>query len=285
MKYRVELTALFRSLEQEISSFSRNWQAQGAAKVYCIAPYVQGRVPDGVEVDSINGADALALVDTALSEFRLRENQSPGSVIRLPGVARCEDSLLPRLVDINARKDQLREAIVQAAPKYRARNTLMRRLFPGRNMLQVYRHIHVAEPEVTRIAYSWSPVTSATTTLSHEQVRELITARLESATHMEPDDARAHEIALDTLGALTSGSKVIQRRPVAPHPRITLFNGRGRGASKKMHHANLPVFVAHDQRIDLGTLSPYDPSARRHTRSDAKNLIPLLYPLHLYMTQ
>lgn len=284
MTYLVELLSLFRSLEEEISAFSRAWLMQGTATVYRIALYKEGRVPDGVDVESVRGSSAVELVDSALNEFKLREGQAPGSVFRVPGIAHCQKDLLPQLAKINARKDQLRQAIVHSAPTTRARNVLVRRLFPGRNMLQVYRHIHFAGPDVTRIAFAWSPVTSATTTLTQVEARMLITTRLDESVSMEPEVIQSHEIALQALGALTAASKVIQRRPVAPHPRITLFTGNGRKASKKTHHANLPLFVAHGQSVGIGTLKTYDPGTRRRTRSDQKKLVPLLYYLNLYMT-
>lgn len=283
LAFRLELLHALAALEHSVAEFVQRWQEEGEARVYRIALYAQGRVPDIVNVEPVDGADAVELTAAAVGEFELQAGQAPGSVFRLPGVARCCPSLMSDIARINDSKDRFREAVAIAAPSSRARNTLVRRLFPGKNMLQVYRHIHCASSDISRIAFSWSPVTSASTTLARDDAIDLIVRRRDGAADVDPNLFDAFTIALDTLAELSPSTLVIQRRPVAPHPRMTLFTGSGRDALKRTHHANIPVFVSRDQSVDCGALKSYDPSSKRRMRRDTKNLQPLLFPLHLYI--
>ena len=115
----------------------------------------------------------------------------------------------------------------------------------------------------------------------------LASARRSSAAgaFRDADQKLAFERAWERLGSLGANARVLRRREVAPHPRVTLFEGKGRGAPKRMHHANLPVFAFGREPFPVTALKDFDVTRRRKRRADATAPAPLLPPLGLFVAE
>ena len=244
-----------------------------------------GAVPPYVAVEALHGRAALEACAGALCRFARAADQVPTTSWRLPGIVFCLDDLEADVHGLNAAKDALREALAETAPTALDRRALVKRLLPGRSMLQVYRHAHVATPAVTRAGFTWSPTTAGTTTLDVEAAAALIEERLAGGGFRDAAQREAFERAWERLGRLGAGARILRRREVAPHPRVTLFEGKGRGAPKRMHHANLPVFAFGREPFPVTALKDFDVTRRRKRRSDATAPTPLLAPLGLFVAE
>ena len=244
-----------------------------------------GSVPPLIPSRALHGRAALEACADALCRFARAADQVPTTAWRLPGIVFCLDDLEDRVHALNAAKDALRTAINEAAPAALDRRALAKRLLPGRSMLQVYRHAHVASREAMRAGFTWSPTTAGTTTLSVEAAAAFIEERLTGGGFRDTEQRLAFERAWERLGTLGSNARILRRREVAPHPRVTLFEGKGRGAPKRMHHANLPVFVFGRDPFPITPLKDFDVTRRRKRRSDASAPTPLLPPLGLFVSE
>lgn len=244
-----------------------------------------GSVPPHIPVGPLHGRAALLAAADALCRFARAAEQVPTTAWRLPGIVFCMDDLEARVHELNAAKDDLRAALAEAAPAALDRRALVKRLLPGRSMLQVYRHAHVAVPAAMRAGFTWSPTTAGTTTLSVEAAAAFIEERLAGGAFRGTEQRVAFERAWERLGTLGANARILRRREVAPHPRVTLFEGRGRGAPKRMHHANLPVFVFGRGPFPITALKDFDVTRRRKRRSDATAPLPLLPPLGLFVSE
>ena len=242
-----------------------------------------GSVPPHIPAVSLHGRAALDACADALCRFARAADQVPTTAWRLPGIVFCMDDLEARVHALNAAKDALRAALIETAPASLDRRALVKRLLPGRSMLQVYRHAHVAAPTAMRAGFTWSPTTAGTTTLSVEAAATFIEERLAGGAFRDTEQRIAFERAWERLGSLGAGARILRRREVAPHPRVTLFEGKGRGAPKRMHHANLPVFVFGRDPFPVTPLKDFDVTRRRKRRSDATAPQPLLPPLGLFV--
>lgn len=268
-----------------IERFNARWQAaEHRAEVYTVPLHEGGEVPPLIPVRRVAGAAATRLSAEGLLRFARAPEQVPTTAWRLPGVVFCIEDLSAELHAINAAKDRLRELVKAEAATESERRKLVRRLFPGQSVLQLYRHAHVASPDVERIAFTWSPTTAASSTMTVRDAARLVEDRLAHGDFFDIDQRRSFEIAWQTLGRLNHGeTRIIRRKTVATHPRVSLFEGRGRGAPKLMHHANLPVFVFGRDRLPVTPLKDFDVTQRRKRRSDQKLLVTLLNGLDLYV--
>jgi len=129
-----------------VDRFNDHWpQYIKQAVAYKIPFYENGKVPDVVEVDRIDGGDAVELCKAAFRAFSRQPGvQHPGNVYRLPGYIELDRLLLDEIDEINGLKAKLQNTIKELHPKPTSRNQYCRRVFPGRVMLQAYRRIHTA---------------------------------------------------------------------------------------------------------------------------------------------
>ena len=193
-------------------------------------------MPPHIPVGSLHGRAAIEACADALCRFARAADQVPTTAWRLPGIVFCMDDLEAQVHSLNAAKDALRAALVEAAPT--ALDRRARRQAPVAGAVRcsrVYRHAHVAAPDAMRAGFTWSPTTAGTTTLSVEAAAAFIEERLAGGAFRNSEQRVAFEMAWKRLGSLGAGARILRRREVAPHPRVTLFEGKGRGAPKRMH--------------------------------------------------
>ena len=187
---------------------------------------------------------------------------------------------------LNAAKDALREAVARAAPVALDRRALVKRLLPGRSMLQVYRHAHVASPAAMRAGFTWSPTTAGTTTLSVEAAAAFIEERLTGGAFRDTEQRIAFERAWERLGTLGGNARILRRREVAPAPARHAVRGQGAGA-RPSACTTRTCRCSRSGRdpFPITPLKDFDVTRRRKRRSDATAPAPLLPPLGLFVAE
>jgi len=276
----------FSALESAVDELCRWWRPLVLrSAVYALPVLGERRVPDVLDVDTSRGEGAIEAAARAYHQFRLMDAQDAGTAFRLPGWIVVDSDDLEPVHHVNRSKDELRAAIRAVAEEGPARERLCRRLFPSCSMNQIYRRVVTAEERLEALRFTWSPTTVATTRLAPTDVHASLGRQLTEALAANRTEwVQALEIARRRVASLPSSAKVLRRRPVAPHPRATLFVTRGRGARKSMVHANLPIMLTRASAdAEISDLRPFDRARRRAQRSDKRALEPILEGLHLYV--
>ena len=280
----------FDALVDAVESFNHWWTDHALdSEAYVLHTVSNEDQPDrasssaSIDVERLQGRRAVEPIANMIKQFERVEGQVPGTVLRLPSLVVVDGLDRRRLHRLNVRKDALREAIAAAVPAGIQRDRFCRRLFPGVSMLQVYRHLpfsdEISHPQ--RVAFTWSPVTVSTKVLDAGEVLTLFDER-EKVARMEQQEAVLDAIAIARrlVATLPKSHSIVRRKPVAPHPRVTVF---GTSRVKHMLHANLPLFLpAACRDIPVTELTSFDPNCRRKIRSDRKKVWPILESLNLY---
>ena len=276
----------FAELERAVAAMNGWWSGRVLrGGVYALPVLTERSVPDVLDVETTLGEAAIDSAARAFRQFRLLDIQDAGTAFRLPGWLIVDAEELAPVHAVNAHKESLRAAIRELAEEAPDRERLCRRLFPGCSMNQIYRRIVTVEERLEAVRFTWSPTTVSTTRLAPADVYATLEKRLAEALAANRTEwVQALEIARRRVASLPSSSVVLRRRPVAPHPRATLFVTRGRGAKKSMIHANLPVMLTrHSADLTVSDLRGFDRDRRRRQRSDKRVLEPILEGLHLYV--
>ena len=281
-----DLVARFTALELAVGAMNGWWSSRVLRMAVHELPVLTERsVPDLLEVETLRGERAIESAARAYRQFRLLDVQEAGTAFRLPGWIVVDDDSLEPVHEVNRLKDSLRAAIRAVEEEGPARERLCRRLFPGCSMNQIYRRIVTPAEPLVALRFTWSPSTVSTTRLAPQAVHETLGRRLDEALAADRHEwVHALEIARRRVASLPSSSVVLRRRPVAPHPRATLFVTRGHGAQKSMVHANLPVVLPRScAEMEVKDLREFDRSRRRAQRSDKRVIEPILEGLFLYV--
>ena len=281
-----ELVARFAALELAVGALNGWWSSKVLRMAVHELPVLTERsVPEVLEVATRRGERAVDAAARAYRQFRLLDVQDAGTAFRLPGWIVVDDDELEPVHEVNRLKESLRAAIRALEEEGPARERLCRRLFPGCSMNQIYRRIVTSEEPLVALHFTWSPSTVSTTRLAPRTVYQTLGKRLDEALAANRHEwVQALEIARARVASLPSSSVVLRRRPVAPHPRATLFVTRGQGARKSMIHANLPVILPRScADMEVKDLRGFDRARRRAQRSDKRVIEPILEGLFLYV--
>ena len=280
------LLARFAALELAVGTMNGWWSRRVLrASVYTLPVLEERSVPEVLEAETLRGERAIEAAARAYRQFRLLDIQDAGTAFRLPGWIVVDADELEPVHEVNRLKGALREAIRSLEEEGPARERLCRRLFPGCSMNQIYRRVVVQESPIEALRFTWSPSTVATTRLAPQAVHENLGKRLEEARAQGRHEwVQALEIARGRLASLPSSAVVLRRRPVAPHPRATLFVSGGATGTKSMVHANLPIVLSRAcAEVPVKDLRSFDRERRRRQRSDKRVLEPILEGLYLYV--
>mgnify|MGYP003866664263 CR=1 FL=1 len=281
-----DLVERFASLERAVGAMNGWWSARVLrGGVYALPVLGERSVPDVLDVEISRGERAIDSAARAYRQFRLLDVQDAGTAFRLPGWLVVDEDDLTPVHEVNRLKEELRSAIRAVAEEAPDRERLCRRLFPRCSMNQIYRRVVTVDGPLEALRFTWSPSTVSTTRLEPAAVHATLEKRRATALAANRTEwVQAIEIALRRVASLPSSSVVLRRRPVAPHPRATLFVTRGRGAKKSMVHANLPIVLPRScADIEVSDLRGFDRERRRRQRSDKRVLEPILEGLHLYV--
>ena len=277
---------LMKELCELIDAFNLDWPYNATeAVVFKVPYYADGLVPERIEVERACGEEAIAACSRSFRAFSRPQTQHPGSVFRLPGYVLLNRLLLDEIDAVNRLKDELQESVKSRYTTERSRNAFYRTEFPGRVMLQVYRHIYSVRSPVKRVRFTWSPSTFATRTIAKGEAIKLLINRIESGVDAtDSDRQQALRIAIEKIHALPKTASVVIRKPRSPYPIATLFHTTGRNAIKKMIPLSTPIFIGPGiagDPVDIGELRSFNQAQRRRTRSDKKQTEVLFAPLYL----
>ena len=224
---RIELLEQVDQLRTLLSDLVM-WLADQAltGAVYPLPVLTQAEVPPLIVPRLVEGAEAVQLACTALTRLDRLSAQHPSTVMRLPGWLQLTTDPSPMLIEINALKGSIQTTLRSAFSTASTRSKACRELFPGVQMNQLYRHLHVIDPATSRMSFHWQPRSVASTHLSVQQAISLLHQAQDDPTLMTSEGAQqAVTIALEHIASLSQGGpfQLLCRTALDPHPRVALL--------------------------------------------------------------
>ncbi|MFC0667017.1 DNA replication terminus site-binding protein [Azotobacter chroococcum] len=287
-----EIQSTFARLRGALHDFNLIWPDHVVSGMVWRLPLLtEQRTPDTIQVERLVGQEAVAATQMALVEFERDLGQAPGTVMRLPGYFVVSESLLEKVRQINALKDEVAAAIEKLRLELNlvpaARPRLMRRALGAKfNTKQLLRHIQCFEGAPRLITFTWAGHTTATGRVSTAKVRETLQASVEARASREglQIEETPEFLELRTLVNMADSEVLTERKSVAPHPRAMLwFTDSSRYDA--MIHANLPMFVmAGENTFEVRELKNFDRNARQAKRPDEKRRIEVLPNRDLFLS-
>lgn len=278
----VDAHQLMATLRAQLTTLNKTVSAcLTDAKVFTIEPYPGGEVPLEITPESHEGEKAAEIAQSAFRGLSRLDEQDAGSVIRTPGVVVVDRDLREVVEDVNDHKDRLRAFIAEAYPDPRARHHFVQKAFPGRVMLQAYRHIYTNDRPVERIRFTWSPYTETSKPISKKKALELLYKRNESGMdHTVKNRFEALRMAIEYVSASSANTKFAIKKPRSPFPKANIYFGKRDSADVP---ASLPLIIYSDQRtIDIADMPSFNQEKRRPPRSDKIPTELIFKPLYLY---
>ena len=259
-------------------------QCAETASVFQIDHYENGTVPELIETTPVHGAAAIEATKSAYREFSRHKLQHPSNVMRLPGILSVNTKLDVAIKLVNAKKSELKALMQKDYEKPRDRNAYCRKHFPGRMMLQVYRHIHYAERPVVKATFTWDPFTRSTKKQTRAQAIDLLNQREKWVSqHSDVNARKALEIAQKQVYASSDNTMFAIVKPRAPCPRVVLYFSEKDKDDNLSAPANLPIVVPYSPKMEISALPDLvTTSNKRSTRSNQKTLQSVYMPLKLY---
>lgn len=259
-------------------------QCAETATVFTIDHYESGTVPDVIETTAVDGQAAIEATKSAYRAYSRHKSQHPSNVMRLPGILSVNTKLDTAIDLVNAKKSELQALMQERYQKPRDRNAYCRKHFPGRMMLQVYRHIHYAERPVVKATFTWDPFTRSTKKQTRAEAIDLLSKRqLWTSQHSDVNAIKAVDIALEQVYASSNDTEFAIVKPRAPHPRVVLYYSEEDKTDTLSAPANLPIVVPYSPDMKISGLpNLVTTSNKRSARSNRNNIESVYMPLKLY---
>ncbi|HGM8089987.1 TPA: DNA replication terminus site-binding protein [Pseudomonas aeruginosa] len=267
------------ALRQAIVEFNERWPSRVISGVVWRLPTLaEQKTPDVIAIERLEGEVAVHATAEALLAFELNIGQAPGTVMRLPGYMVLEESVLEDVRTINALKEALDASIEETRLELNmikdARPRIMRRALGERfNTNQLLRKIQAFEKPPRKLTFTWAGHTAGTTRVKVGDLREKLKA--EAQLRADRDRVAIEETSewqeLKRIVNMDESEHLVQYKNVAPHPRAMLwFSGKSRYDA--MIHANLPVFLVHNEGEwpAIEDLKDFDREMRTGQRNDKK---------------
>ncbi len=284
---RMGVLERFAALREAVATLN-NWLPAHtqAGAVYPLPVLSEAEVPPLISPGLESDAEAARLGGIAFAQFERLDEQHPSTVARVPGWLQLDTDPAAFVDPINELKQHIQDTLRAAFSSTSKRAKACRTLFPRVAMNQLYRQIHVVDASVGRISFIWQPTTVARRKLSVDEALALLAqAEQDPLLMARPGAADAVAIARRQVGTLTESShyQLILSTPVAPHPRVALFNVN-ESRARKTHHANLPLLLApRDKPLRVRALPDFDAGRRKKPRGQPKRVLdPLCELVHLY---
>ncbi|SER72538.1 DNA replication terminus site binding protein [Azotobacter beijerinckii] len=286
-----EIQGTFARLQRALYAFNLTWPDHVISGVVWRLPLLtEQRTPDTIQVERLVGQEAVETTQMALVGFERDLGQAPGTVMRLPGYFVVSESVLEKVRQINALKDEVAAAIEKLRLELNlvpaARPRLMRRALGAKfNTKQLLRHIQCFEGAPRLITFTWAGHTTATGRVSTAKVRETLQASAEARASREglQIEETPEFLELRTLVNMADSEVLTERKSVAPHPRAMLWFTDG-SRYDAMIHANLPMFImAGEHAFEVRELKNFDRNARQAKRPDEKRRIEVLPNRDLFL--
>lgn len=256
------------------------------AVVYPIDYYDEGKLPEIIKTNRIDGEAALEASRVTFRALSKQRDQHPSNVLRLPGVVMMRTPHEEAVTKINSVKNELQQLIKKENADGRARNAFCRQEFPGRVMLQVYRQIHSSDTPVEQVKFDWDPVTRSSKKIKRSEAIERIEQRLQwPDQHLrKPGIIEAENIALEMLrtSPLDAEFRIMKKR--APYPRVTLYDSNDKDRVKRTFPASLPVLIPYADDTEISDLYDLrtDEIHKRKSPSTKLKTKSIFGPLDLY---
>ena len=269
----------YKALNRRVIAFNELWpELVVDGHVWTLPVLTEHRAPDLIAVEHLSGREAINMAVRAISAFRLDAGQAPGTVTRLPGYFRLDRSVLDQVLQINACKQRIQEALEAErlaqglAPMMRS-SVLRRALGHDINAYQLLRTLHAFDGSPRRISFSWAGHTGGTERITVGRIREDLEDRAQRHADLQqvPLEQTPELIELRSIAHLAESAVLVHHKTVTPHPRCTLwFKPRGERWDA-MIKGNLPVFVVGtDKALTVTPLKDFNRTVRRSRRSDSK---------------
>lgn len=274
-----DIKARYADLMTALQHFNQSWPDKvidGA--VYRLPLLAEQKAPVAIRVERLEGEEAVAAAQEALTQFELALGQAAGTVMRLPGYFVLSESALDQVLAINACKAALDDSIEQTRIELgmvkAARPRIMRKAL-GSSFLktQLTRNIQAFDAAPRLLLFSWAGHTTGTERISVGEVRQQLSDLAElraDRTGGESELESPEELDLKAIANLADNSDLLKYKKVAPHPRVMVFLS-GNSRYDAMLHANLPVFVLQGEMpMEVRELEDFDRDAQRAPRPDKK---------------
>lgn len=269
------------------------------ARLYEIPTYNGTEVPDTIEPNRYTGEEALSYALRAIAGMSRLEDQHPATACRNPGVIIVDKDLTPAIESVNQTKDALRDYLRTHIKDSRARRHFTQTEFRGRVMLQVYRHIYcnarsknkdkpkskketLTTLPIHKIAFTWSPYTESTKTLTKAMALQLLSKRAESKIDtLIPNRQIALNMATQYVQSCKHSTVFAIIKPRSPFPKANLFYNGGKIVDVP---ASVPlvIYSAPGTAPKIQDIPDYDKDRRKSTRGDKHNHVLIHQPLYLY---
>ena len=240
-------------------------------------------MPEIIKTKAVRGKGAIAAARSAYRQFSRQRTQHPSNVMRLPGLLSVNTKLDKAIDRVNEKKTELKDLMKFDYPNARTRNSYCKKHFPGRMMLQVYRHTHYAKRPVKRAVFRWEPFTRSTKVLTKSEALDRLNKQPRYAIkYGEDNKTKAIEIALQQIDRAPQKTEYAIVKPRAPHPKLVLYFSDDNNDMCTVP-ANLPVVIPHTNKIEISDLSDLVTiSNKRSTRSNQFKIESVYMPLNLY---
>ena len=278
-------------LLHKLAAFEQLWPSLVVTgTVWQLPVLAEQKAPDRIDVERLQGAQAIAATRQAMAAFERIPGQAPGTVMRLPGYFALRDSVLPHVREINDLKDELMAMIektrLQLNLATTARSKILRQaLGPQFSMKQLARHTQVFDSCPRLIVFTWAGHTTGGERIEVGKVRELLGKAAEQQSgrdNVSPGETLAGA-ELRRIVNLADQATLIKYKKVAPHPRAMLYFSAS-SRYDAMIHSNLPLFVlAGAEPIEVHELRNFDRHTRQAERPDKKPRIEVIPRMNLYL--
>jgi hypothetical protein len=286
-----DIVTAYELLHSKTKAFEQVWpHLVVTGKVWQLPLLAEQKSLDFIEVQPLEGSEAVQAALQAMAAFERAPGQAPGTVMRLPGYFAMRESVLPWVREINQLKDELMATIEQTrlelnlAPT--ARSKILRQALGHQfSMKQLGRHTQAFDACPRLIVFTWAGHTTGGERIEVGKVREQLNRAAELQAEKDSMDLNETSAGaeLRRIVNLADQATLIKYKKVAPHPRaMTYFSASTRYDA--MIHSNLPMFVlAGSQPIEVHELRNFDRHARQAERPDKKSRIEVIPRMNLYL--
>lgn len=249
--------------------------------VHPIDYYEEPTAPSVIETGRVTGEAATHIAMDAFRNLSKARTQYPGSVLRIPGVIEVDKQLTGLVDKVNNQKDQIKQFVHDRYPNPLSRNRFTRANFPGRVMLQVYRHI-TCLTDVRKLTFTWAPASFSSKKLTRYQALELLNKRnVSGLDHLTENNFNALTMAIDEVQNSPPQTlyKIRKPRPPFPLANIHYYNNK-----IDQRNVSIPFIIYNDkQPLDIVELPTYDENNKRiNTRTDKQRHSLVFKPLYLH---
>lgn len=281
-----EIKACFREIRERLQTFNEQWPSCYERGTLCTLPaHPVDEIPDIIEPELCEKDDVIDSGRAGFAQLYRRDDQKPVTALRYPGWIGLKpgDDLSRKqfkaIEEINRCKDQLRAAFLTFKPG--TRNLVRKELLPGVSMMHAYRHIFAYNYVPRLLLFTWAGHTTTNRRTSVEKIQKNLISLQEDT--QDASWAGALNRELQILKELPKDAPLVERRVLAPHPRVLVYGESTRYLH--MCHANLPIITYAGKKAapEVRELQVWRRTDRGKKRTDTKQYTPVIERINLYI--